>query len=328
VPKDRHGGFVRRFAAARAGCRSIRCDAAHARRGERRARRSQLFHNLAAREQLADGGVGLMVRSARNYELTIAALGGAAAMATFLFLWERSAIEAAAKETPRGEGSGGARMFEPLWPYSRALGLLPPDQEDRNDEVGPVESDSPYDVISPYLHNVPRPVTPSAAPRPPKTASLQAGAHKSSTPPAPAPASASDFWVPDVSSLLVPAASLGMLVIPLAELNRPQYSQVVVWTPAPAPAPSGDPPGMSGPFHLFFTTDSPTGVAPVAESGGGGGLTSSTTSTVTNTVSSTVSSTTTSAMDLASSTTSATTALVSSTTSTATGLVSSVLRRH
>jgi hypothetical protein len=268
------------------------------------------------------GGIWLMV--SRNYELAIAALGGALAMVTFLFLWERSAIEAAAKETPPADWSGGPRMFEPLWPYQRALGLLPPDQQDLNDEVGPADSDSPYDVISPYLHNVPRPATPSAAPRPTKTASLRPAAPKPSTPPT--PAAPSDFWVPDVSSLLIPAASLGMLVIPLAALDRADYSQVVVWSPAPAP--SGDPPGIGGPFHLFFTTDSPTGVAPVAESGGGGGLTSSTTSTVTNTVTNAVSSTTTGVADLASSTTSATTALISSTTSTATGLVSSVLRRH
>jgi hypothetical protein len=280
----------------------------------------QLFRNLAASKQAADGGVRLMGRSARNYELAIAALGGALAMVTFLFLWERSAIEAVAKETP-ADWSGGTRMFAPLWPYHQALGLLPPDQQDLNDDVGPAESDSPYDVISPYLHNVPAksPAAPSAAPRPTKTASLRPDARKPSTPST--PATASDFWLPDVGSLLIPA-SLGMLVIPLAELDRTQYSQVTVWSPAPAP--SGDPPGIGGPFHLFFTTDSPTGVAPVAESGGGGGLTSSTTSTVTNAVSSA----TTSVTDLASSTTSATTALISSTTSTATGLVSSVLRRH
>lgn len=263
-----------------------------------------------------------MLRSARNYELAIAALGGALAMATLLFLWERSAVEAAARETTHSDGSGGARMFSPLWPYQRALGLLPPDQQDRNDELGPVESDSPYDVISPYLHNVPtkKPATASATPPPTKTAASRTGARKPSV--SPVPAAASDFWVPDVNSLLVPAAALGLLVIPLAELDRPQHGQVLVWSPAPAP--SGDPAGMSGPFHLFFTTESPTGVAPVAESGGGGGLTSSTTSTVTNVVSST----TTGVTDLATSTTSATTALISSTTSTATGLVSSVLHRH
>jgi hypothetical protein len=268
------------------------------------------------------GASGLMGQSARNYELAIAALGGALAMMTFLFLWERSAIDAAAKETPRADWPGDTRMFEPRWPSQRVLGLLPPDQQDLDDDVGPAQSDSPYDVISPYLHNVPakRPATTSAAPRPTKTASLRPGGRQPSTPPT--PTAASDFWVPDVSSLLVPAASLGMLAIPLAALDRAQYSEVMVWSPAPAP--SGDPPGFSGPFHLFFTTDSPTGVAPVAESGSGGGLTSSTTSTVTNAVSSTTSTVT----DLASSTTSATTALISSATSTTTGLVSSVLRRH
>jgi hypothetical protein len=285
-------------------------------------------------------GVGLMARSARNYELAIAALGGALAMVTFLFLWERSSIEAAAKsvDPTRVDGSGRARMFEPRWPYPLALGLLPPNEQYLNDEVGPAEPDSPYDVFSPYLHTVPASgsAMSPAAPRPTRTASLRPSAPKASAPPAPAPApaAASDFWVPDLGSLLVPAASVAMLAIPLAELERAKYSQVVVWSPGPGAAPSADPPGLSGPFHLFFTTDSPTGVAPVAESSGGGGS-SSTTSTVTNALSSTTStatglasSTTSSLTGLASSTTSAATDLVSSTTSTATGLVSSVLRRH
>jgi hypothetical protein len=271
-----------------------------------------------------------MARSARHYELAIAALGGALAMVTFLFLWERSSIEASAKsvDSARADRSSTARKLEPPWPYQRALGLLPPDERDLDDEVGPVQSDSPYDVFSPYLHNVPanKPPAPSAAPRPTRTASLRPNAPTPSTPP-PA-AAASDFWVPDVGSLLVPAASLAMLAIPLAELERAQHSEVMVWSPAPVP--SGDPPGLSGPFHLFFTTESPTGVTPVAESGGGG-LTSSTTSTVTNAVSSTTSS----VMGLASSTTSSLTGLGSSTTTAATNLissttstVSSVLHRH
>jgi len=48
------------------------------------------------------------------------------------------------------------------------IGLLPPDQQAPNDEVGPIESDSPYDVFSPYLHNVPanRPATSPTAPDP------------------------------------------------------------------------------------------------------------------------------------------------------------------
>jgi hypothetical protein len=278
----------------------------------------------------ACGGRGVMARSAKNYELAIAALAGALAMMTFLFLWERSSIEAAAKsaDAARADRSSRARTIEPLWPYQRALGLLPPDEQDLNDGVGPIESDSPYDVFSPYLHKVPanRPAAPAPAPRPTRSASLQPSAPK---PSAPLPtAAASDFWVPDVSSLLVPVASLAMLAIPLAEFERAQYSKVTVWSPAPVP--SSDAPGLSGPFHLFFTTDSPTGVAPVAETGGAG-LTSSTTSTVTNAVSSTTSSlmglassTTSSLTGLESSTTSAATSVISSTTST----VSSILHRH
>jgi hypothetical protein len=333
-----------RFALARAGWRSINRDEVDilAPRAED-SFIPQLFHNLVASLQAAEGGVGLMARSARNYELAIAALGGALAMVTFLFLWERSSIEAAAKsvDTTRVDRSGHARMFR--WPYHLALGLLPPDEQYLNDEVGPTEPDSPYDVFSPYLHNVPAsgPATSAAPPRQTRTASLRPNAPKPSTPPAQSPppgpsAAAPDFWVPDVASLLIPAASVALLAVPLAELERAKYNQVVVWAPAPGTSPSADPPGFSGPFHLFFTTDSPTGVAPVAESGGsGGGSSSSTLSTVTDTVSSTTStvtglasSTTSSLTGLESSTTSAATDLVSSTTSTATGLVSSVLRRH
>ena len=303
----------------------------------------QLFHNLVASVQACDGGVGLMARSARNYELAIAALAGALAMVTFLFLWERSSIEAAAKavDATRADRS---RMVEWRTPYWPALSLLPPDQQGATDEVGPIESDSPYDVFSPYLHNAPasRPATASTAPRPTRTASLRPSVPKPSK--ASDPVAASDFWVPDVSSLLIPAASVAMLAIPLAELERAKNSNFIVWSPPPIP--SADPPGLGGPFHLFFTTESPTGVAPVAEAGGGGGSTSSTASTLTSAVSSTTSgvgglassttssltglasSTTSSLTGLTSSTTSAATGLISSTTSTATGLVSSVLRRH
>jgi len=54
-----------------------------------------------------------MARSARHYELAIAALAGALAMMTFLFLWERRSIEATAKavDATRADGSGGARML-------------------------------------------------------------------------------------------------------------------------------------------------------------------------------------------------------------------------
>ena len=104
------------------------------------------------------------------------------------------------------------------------IGLLPPDQQAPNDEVGPIESDSPYDIFSPYLHNVPanRPATAPTAPHPTRTASPGPIAPKPSTPSD--PVVESDFWVPDVSSLLVPTASLAMLAIPLAELERPQTS--------------------------------------------------------------------------------------------------------
>jgi hypothetical protein len=280
-----------------------------------------------------------MARSARSDELAIAALAGALAMGTFLFLWERSSIEAAAKavDATRAERS---RMVEWRTPYWPALGLLPPDQQGPIDEVGPSESDSPYDVFSPYLHDAParRPATASTATRPTRTASLRPSVPKPSK--ASDPVAASDFWVPDVSSLLIPAASVAMLAIPLAELARAKDSNLVVWSPPPIP--SADPPGLGGPFHLFFTTDSPTGVAPVAEAGGGG-LTPSTASTLTSEVSSTTSgvaglaSSTTSSLTglasssltgLTSSTTSTATGLISSTTSTATGLVTSVLRRH
>ena len=306
----------------------------------------QLIHNLVASVQAADGGVGLMVRSARNYELVIAALAGALATMTFLFLWERSSIEAAAKavDATSADRSSDARMVEWRTPYWPALSLLPPDQQGAIDEVGPVESDSPYDVFSPYLHNAPgrRPAAASTTPRPTRTASLRSSVPKPSK--TSDPVAGSDFWVPDVSSLLIPAVSVAMLAIPLAELNRAKDSNLIVWSPPPLP--SGDPPGLGGPFHLFFTTESPTGVAPVAEAGGGGGLTSSPASTLTSAVSSTTSgveglassttssltglasSTTSSLTGLTSSTTSAATGLVSSTTSTATGLVSSVLRRH
>ena len=278
-----------------------------------------------------------MARSARNYELAIAALAGALAMVTLLFLWERSSIEAAAKavETSRADRSGRLARHEPRWSYWPALGLLPPDQQGLDDEIGPIESDSPYDVFSPYLHNVPtsRPATASAAPHPTRTASLTPMAPKPSKSSKSPETTASDFLLPDVSSLLIPAASLAMLAIPLAELERARYGDIMIWSPPLAP--SGDPAGFGGPFHLFFTTDSPTGVAPVAESGGGGGSTASTLTSVTSEVSSTTSnvtglaaSTTSSLTGLAASTTSAATGLVSSTTSTATGLVSSVLRRH
>jgi hypothetical protein len=285
-----------------------------------------------------------MARSARNYELAIAALAGALAMVTFLFLWERSSIEAAAKavDATRADRSGGARTVEWRTPYWPALSLLPPDQQGPIDEVGPVESDSPYDVFSPYLHNTPasRPAAASTTPRPTRTASLRPSVPK--PPKTSDPVAASDFWVPDVSSLLIPAASVAMLAIPLAEFAKD--SSFIIWSPPPIP--SGDPPGLGGPFHLFFTTDSPTGVAPIAEAGGGGGLTSSSASTVTSAVSPTMAgveglessttssltglgaSTTSSLTGLTSSTSSAATGLVSSTTSTATGLVSSVLRRH
>ena len=114
----------------------------------------QLFHNLVASVQAADGGVGGMARSARNYELAIAALAGALATVTFLFLWERSSIEAAAKalEATRADRSRPVEWRTSYWP---ALGLLPPDHQGQIDEVGPIESDSPYDVFSPYLHNAP-----------------------------------------------------------------------------------------------------------------------------------------------------------------------------
>jgi hypothetical protein len=302
----------------------------------------QLFHNLVASVQAADGGVGGMARSARNYELAIAALAGALATVTFLFLWERSSIEAAAKalEATRADRSRPVEWRTSYWP---ALGLLPPDHQGQIDEVGPIESDSPYDVFSPYLHNAPanRPATASTAPRPTRTAAPRPSVPK--PPKASDPVAAPDFWVPDVSSLLVPAASVAMLAIPLAELGRAKDSNLIVWSPPPIP--SADPPGLGGPFHLFFTTESPTGVAPVAEAGGGG-VTSSTASTLTSAVSSTTSgveglassttssltglasSTTSSLGGLTSSTTSAATGLISSTTSSATGLVSSVLRRH
>jgi hypothetical protein len=264
-----------------------------------------------------------MARTAKNYELVIAALGGALAMVTLLLLWERSSIEAAAKavDTSRVHRSRGAKMFDPLWPYQPALGLLPPDQQGEDGQVGPSESDSPYDVFSPYLHAVPtsRPAAVSTAPHPAQTAALRAHPPKSAKPSD--AAMSSDYWVPDVSGLLVPAAALAMLTIPLAELGSGKNRDgVMIWSPTPSP----EPPELSGPFHLFFTTESPTGVAPVAESAGGGVLSSSTLSTVASAVSTTTSSVT----GLASSTTSEATSVISSATSTATGLVSSVLRRH
>src|SRR5262249_16072855 len=129
------------------------------------------------------------------------------------------------------------------------------------------------------------PAAASTPPRPTRTASLRSSVPKPSK--TSDPVAGSDFWVPDVSSLLIPAVSVAMLAIPLAELNQAKDSNLIVWSPPPLP--SGDPPGLGGPFHLFFTTESPTRVAPVAEAGGGGGLTSSPASTLTSAVSSTTS---------------------------------------
>jgi hypothetical protein len=275
-----------------------------------------------------------MARAAKTHELAIAALGGALGMVTLLYMWERGSIEAMAKavDVSRSDQSRDRRMFEPFWSYKQALGLMAPTDEGPNEPVGPIESDSPYDIFSPYLHNVPatRPPPAPSAPPPTRRASLRPAAPpkqpKTPAPPPPPPASASDFLVPDVSSLVIPAAALTMLTIPLIESGNEGSSNVAMFS---SPEASSDPPSSSpqltGPFHLFFTTGSPTGVAPVVESGGAAGTVISSTPS---TLNETANSTTTTVTGLASSTGTTATGLLSSTTSTTTGLVSSVLRHH